>query len=78
MAAYEVLLATPDVAAAVRAEQPDRIREALVMGGRHGMKTLEQYLTDLIERGQVEYEEAVLRAPRPTEVPRPNPLRGKE
>lgn len=76
VAAYEILIGTPEVAAAIRSDQPDRVREAHMMGTRHGMRTLEQALTELIEKGLVEYEDAILRAARPAEIPRPVAMRG--
>jgi twitching motility protein PilT len=73
MAAYEVLVATSAVRNLVREGKTNQLRNQLVTGASVGMQTLEASLSDLVLRGQVDYEEAVRTSLYPREVARPLP-----
>jgi len=60
VAAYEVLVATHGIRNLIREGKTRQIRNLVATGQRDGMQTLEASLTDLVARGVVSYEEALL------------------
>ena len=71
VAAFEVLVGTPAVRNLIREGKSRQLRNLVATGQREGMQTLEGALTDLIARGLVAYDEAVLLTLHPEEVKRP-------
>jgi len=68
--AIEVLTATYAVRNLIRKGQLERLYNELLTGGRHGMRTLEASLADLVENGSIDIEEARSRCSRPDELER--------
>jgi twitching motility protein PilT len=68
VAAYEVLVATPAVRNLVKEGKTHQLRNSLVTGARDGMVTLEQSLSQLVQRGVVAYEEAAARSLYPQDI----------
>jgi len=76
VAAHEILIATDGVRSLVREGKTAQMMNFLQTGSKHGMKTLEQALVDLVNQGQVNLDDAVGKANRPDEVAknaRPSP-----
>ncbi|MEW6154324.1 MAG: type IV pilus twitching motility protein PilT [Actinomycetota bacterium] len=73
VAAFEVLVATHAVRNLIKEGKTRQIRNVILTGRRQGMRTLENSLTELVERGLVSYEEAVSRSLFPDEVHRRPP-----
>ena len=67
-AAYEVLTATPAVRNLIKEGKTHQLRNSLVTGARDGMVTLEQSLSQLVQRGVVAYEEAAARSLYPQDI----------
>jgi len=61
-AALEVMLNTPAVANLIRQGKLDQLETAIQSGGRVGMKTMDNALVDLVEKGWVTAKEAVMQA----------------
>ena len=62
VAAYEVLVGTLAIKNLIRQNQIAQIGSYMFMGTQYGMKTLEQSLVDLVQRGVVSKEEAYAQA----------------
>jgi twitching motility protein PilT len=62
IAAFEVMANTSAVASAIRDNKIYQIPSAIQTGTRTGMVSLDQFLAQLVRSGQVDYEEALLRA----------------
>jgi twitching motility protein PilT len=75
VAAFEVLRATFAVRNLVREGKSSQLRNLMTTGGgRYGMQTLEQSLSDLVVRGLVDYEEAVSHSLFPGDIKRATTL----
>lgn len=74
VAAFEVLVASPAIKNLIREGKTRQIRNLVATGQRGGMYTLEAALSDLVARGEVAYDEAVLWTMHADEVKRPVPL----
>jgi twitching motility protein PilT len=70
VAAFEVLTATFAVRNLIRDGKSSQLRNLVSTGGRHGMQTLEQSLSDLVLAGLVDYDEAVSHTLFPNEIQR--------
>jgi twitching motility protein PilT len=70
VAAFEVLVATYAVRNLIREGKGSQLRNMIATGGKYGMQTLEQGLSDLVTGGVVEYEEAVARSLYPDDITR--------
>jgi twitching motility protein PilT len=68
VAAYEVLIANSAVRNLIREGNTRQIRNVISTSSGLGMQTLEKSLTDLVQRGVVDYNEAMGRATYPREV----------
>lgn len=62
VAAYEVLVATPSVRNLIKEGKTHQLRNSLLTGSRDGMVTLEQSLSELVQSGVVDVEEAAARS----------------
>jgi len=71
VAAFEVLVGTPAVRNLIREGKTRQLRNLVATGQRDGMQTIEASLTDLVARGLVAYEDAVLLTLQPDAVKRP-------
>ncbi len=71
MAAFEVLVGTSAVRNLIREGKTRQLRNLVATGQRDDMQTLEACLTDLVARGLVAYDEAVLLSLRSDEIKRP-------
>ena len=61
-AALEVMINTPAVANLIRQGKLDQLETAIQAGGRIGMKTMDNALMDLVDRGEVSGQEAYQQA----------------
>lgn len=68
--AVEVLLATPAVRGLIREGKIHQIYSTIQTGVRHGMRTMNQALLDLVGRGQVRLDVALAHSPDPEEFAR--------
>ena len=66
--AMEVMVCTPAVRALIRDDKVHQIYSLIQVGGRFGMKTMNQSLFELIEKGFVSTHEAMMRSPDPKEL----------
>jgi twitching motility protein PilT len=71
VAAFEVMQATSAVRNLVREGKTNQLRNALVTGQQAGMQTLEMSLSELVQAGTVDYDEAVAVSLYPKEVHKP-------
>jgi len=71
VAAFEVLVGTPAVRNLIREGKTRQLRNLVSTGQRDGMQTLEACLSDLVGKGLVAYDEAVLLTLHPDEIKRP-------
>ena len=74
VAAFEVLVANTAVRNLIREGKTRQIRNQVSTGQREGMQTLEAHLSELVARGVVSYDEAVLWTVHPEDVKRPQPV----
>jgi len=58
IAAFEIMLATPAIANLIREDKPAQMYSAIQSGQRHGMQTLDQSLSALLQRGVIARAEA--------------------
>jgi twitching motility protein PilT len=56
VAATEVLTATPAIRNLIREGKTHQIYSALQAGGRHGMHTMDQHLSELVKAGKISYD----------------------
>jgi len=68
--ASEILLATSAVRALVRDDKVHQITSIMQTGGRMGMATMNQALSDLYRTRKITYEEAMSRSPDPEDLKR--------
>jgi twitching motility protein PilT len=66
--AVEILLATYPVRQHVRSQSLQKLHNEITLGQRHGMVSLEASLAELVRRGAIDREEALVRANRPDEM----------
>jgi len=62
-AALEILICTPAVRALIRDNKIHQIYSIMQVGTKHGMRTMNQSLLELVRRRQIDMEEATLRSP---------------
>ena len=74
IAAFEVLIGTSAICNLIREGKTRQIRNLVSTGQRLGMQTLEASLSELVDIGVVDYDEAVLWTVHPHEVKRPAPV----
>ena len=68
VAAYEVLVANTAVRSLIKEGKTHQLRNCLVTGQREGMVTFEQSLSELVQSGQVTYEDAAARSLYPKDI----------
>ena len=68
IAAFEVMINTPSIAALIRDNKTFRIPSDIQTGSKYGMLTLEAFLVDLYSRGIITYEEVMSKAQDPQMV----------
>lgn len=68
IAAMEVMIGTPAVRNLIRSEKVHELATVIQLGNREGMQTLDQSLADLVKRGIVTQEEAMLRSSNPEQL----------
>ena len=71
VAAYEVLRGTIAVRNLIRESNTRQLRNAITMGQADGMQTLEMHLSELVNDGIIDRDEAVHRSLYPKEIARP-------
>ncbi|MCU1426087.1 MAG: twitching motility protein PilT [Actinomycetia bacterium] len=76
VAAFEVLCATFAMRNLIREGKSSQLRNLVTTGGRYGMQTLEQSLSDLVLAGAIEYDEAISRSLFPADIARAAHLAG--
>jgi len=67
-AAAEVMIATDAVRNMIREGKTHQLRNAIVTGRSVGMQTLETHLSELIMRGEIDFDQAQSVSNRPTEI----------
>ena len=60
--AYELMINTPAISNLIREKQVSQIYSQLQTGSKDGMNTLEQCLNELLDQGEISYEEAIGKA----------------
>lgn len=68
VAAYEILVAGPEVRDVIKEGAPGRLRECVAGGAHAGMTTFEMSLSELVRAGEVAYENAVARSLYPQDL----------
>lgn len=68
VAAFEVMINTPSIAALIRDNKTFRITSDIQTGARWGMVTLDAHLLALYERGVISYEDVITKAQDPEGV----------
>lgn len=66
--AMEVMVCTPAIRALIRDDKIHQIYSLIQVGGRYGMKTMNQSLFELVEKGAITTYEAMMRSPDPKEI----------
>ena len=59
MAAFEIMMVTPAIANMIRDMKTHRILSAIQTGTRYGMKTMDQSLLELYQRGLITHQDAM-------------------
>jgi twitching motility protein PilT len=67
VAAFEIMLATPAIRALIREGKTHQIYNSIQMGQDEGMIVLDQYLAELVQTGQVVFEDALAKSSYPGE-----------
>lgn len=62
VAAFEIMISTPSIAALIRDAKTFRITSELQTGAKFGMNTLDVHLMDLYERGIISFEDMITKA----------------
>ncbi|MEP6673392.1 MAG: type IV pili twitching motility protein PilT, partial [Chthoniobacter sp.] len=65
VAAFEIMVNTPSVAALIRDNKTFRIPNDILTGGKHGMLSLEAALVQLYLNGLISYEQVIGKAQDP-------------
>ncbi|MBU4129043.1 type IV pilus twitching motility protein PilT [bacterium] len=60
VAAFEIMMVTPAIANMIREMKTHRLLSAIQTGTRYGMKTMDQSLFELYQRGLITYQEAMI------------------
>lgn len=68
IAAFEIMISTPSIAALIRDNKTFRIASDIQTGAKYGMNTLDSHLMSLYERGLIPYGELITKAQDPTAV----------
>ncbi|MBI4025253.1 MAG: type IV pilus twitching motility protein PilT [Verrucomicrobia bacterium] len=68
IAAFEIMIATPSIAALIRDNKTFRITSDIQTGAKFGMNTLDSHLMALYERGLIPYGELITKAQDPNAV----------
>jgi len=71
IAAYEVLVADAAVRNLIKDGKTHQLRNAVVMGQKEGLLTLEQSLSHLVQTGAIRYEDAIARSLYPKDIDAP-------
>ncbi len=66
--AMEVMICTPAVRALIRDDKIHQVYSLIQVGGRYGMKTMNQSLFELVEKNLISNYEAMMRSPEPKEL----------
>lgn len=68
IAAFEIMVSTPSIQNLIRENKTFRIPSDLQTGARYGMVTMDTYLVNLYEKGEISYEELVLKCADPEQM----------
>src|SRR5213596_3150124 len=68
VAAYEIMINTPSVAALIRDNKTYRINSDIQTGAKFGMVTLDSFLIDKYQQGMISQEEVITKAQDPTTI----------
>ena len=68
VAAFEIMITTPSIAALIRDNKTFRITTDIQTGAKYGMQTLDSHLLALYERGIIPYGELITKAQDPNAV----------
>jgi len=68
LAAFEVLVATPAVRNMLRDAKSEQLRNVIATGSQYGMQTIEASLSELLQQGLIEHEDALAVSMFPKEV----------
>ena len=71
VAAHEVMVGTPAIRNLIREDKVAQMYSSIQTGAAYGMQTLDQCLLELVKRGQVARDEAMLRAQSKAEFAKP-------
>ncbi len=71
VAAHEVMVGTPAIRNLIREDKVAQMYSSIQTGAAYGMQTLDQCLLELVKRGQVARDEAMLRAQNKAEFAKP-------
>ena len=71
VAAHEVMVGTPAIRNLIREDKVAQMYSSIQTGAAYGMQTLDQCLLELVKRGQVARDEAMLRAQSKAEFTKP-------
>ena len=71
IAAHEVMVGTPAIRNLIREDKVAQMYSSIQTGAAYGMQTLDQCLLELVKRGQVARDEAMLRAQSKAEFAKP-------
>ena len=66
--AMEVMVCTPAIRSLIRDDKIHQIYSLIQVGGRYGMRTMNQSLFELVEKGMISNYEAMMRSPEPKEL----------
>ncbi len=68
VAAIEILICTSAVRALIRDNKIHQIYSIMQVGQKFGMRTMNQSLQELVQRREVDFEDALMRSPEPAEL----------
>jgi len=68
VAAFEIMVNTPSIAALIRDNKTFRLNSDIQTGAKFGMVTLDSFLLDIYQRGMIARDEVVTKAQDPTTV----------
>ena len=68
VAAFEIMINTPSVAALIRDNKTFRINSDIQTGAKYGMVTLDSFLLDKYQQGLISREEVITKSQDPTTV----------
>ena len=71
VAAHEIMVGTPAIRNLIREDKVAQMYSSIQTGAAYGMQTLDQCLLELVKRGQVARDEAMLRAQSKAEFAKP-------